>query len=89
MTAQKLSAECVAAGPVFTSTPMVPLAYVASVTLICTAPMVRVRVVPDDTPDQMERRIHRGHRDLDVLEDLSAPLTSFEMRSWLAPPEMR
>jgi hypothetical protein len=44
--AQKLSAECVAAGPVFTSTPMVPLAYVASVAVIWMVPMVSVRSCP-------------------------------------------
>ena len=48
---------------------MVPLAYVVSMTLIEVPPMVRVRVVPVDAPDEVERRAHRGHRNLDGLED--------------------
>ena len=50
MPAQKLSAECVAVGPVLTSTPMVPVVYFVSVTLIVVPAAVSVKVWPTTLP---------------------------------------
>jgi hypothetical protein len=90
MPAQKVSAECVAAGPVFTSTPMLPVAYVESTTLIGATPVrVRVRVVPEALPTRWNGVFSGAIGTWTDLRMVSVPLTILEMRSWLDPPEIR
>ena len=68
---------------------MVPLGYVVSVTLIGTAPMVSVRVVPATLAARWNGVFTVATGTCTDLRIVSAPLTSFEMRSWLDPPEIR